>query len=1355
MPAESPKIVFSGHRVDFKKLRPILEASLAAVPSECRTFGISFRERFVRIFARPFLDPGPSPVDIMFIELLLCLAFTDGKIITAIGLAGEGELKMEGRSALYQKKVRLTENAYRHIAEWNDFVTVATFSSDPSEPKVPDGSSALQNEFTVYFFAVGPNVDPAEDVTSHIVIPLIHAGTLDFLESVTFSPPIPEFLSKLREWRNLQLKFDRSADRLLPTIFGSMVLGLYGVLPSGLSRPRDVDVLYPPLNVRFTDRFGEIVSGLTETESRPFDFYASGTTPDIMRGGVRACAMDRLFNYFQSTVNAGSDVIYVPNSTPDPNGDGGESSPSPFSSLPLQKIQTVGVGPGQPTGPGTGPRMLLTFSDMMVVPSYSVIAYGSKFLPLDLEIFGKHLLYLDRACGFEIDRSAEGVSASRCSATVPDEIVSDLFFARNAFTSGSIRPPESAGGITLDAAASLRRYLNYLGLDGEIGLFPDGVALAESLKIPLHYNALFTSVANERAYELWQSTSKSNQEELDARLETENSQSNVVRDNVDLEPLPIMITRPTAEVSARLEEYCRRSFVTKFPSKTPEMWRKTIVTSVEDTLWDDTDPSLVSTGGKIIPYVFDSYTAKTDALSGMVYTHQKIFRNVDLLSLPKTPIGSIYGDLPSTWIWVLTARGNLDVMLVTSGFELFNKHMALAYGTDRILAGGELRVQTTGDIIFSVMSGTYTLEILDRSADTSARYMSAVKTYFVLHLTQEWLEADRVLYFTDNDLVPVAKRPLDLELSLMCSGFTSSNRLYVHNPNVKEFYLSQATFDEVAGLLGPGRKMSERACTGSEKDSLTKRFKSVAVSLEDVETDELEAVGTYGYQIYADSAISIPSFGIATALASIVPPSTGGRVSTSEEGRLITSDFFDFESWASVKVLSSEEKHSASNTLVVLGKLDLAKLQVENLLQPNEVATSDTPLRRPVPTTISNVFQNYVALKISAPTVGDVGASAFEIEVYRTIYEKLIRTRVNYHVPSIIFGLVGYTDYNFGGWIPEAKLEGLESKRSSLRVNVAGAPRKLNVLMTEWITGKSLSDILSAEVELTEVDVLSIFFQVAWCVQQLAAIGVQQNDLHAGNVYVHRLGRPTYLSYFDGYSNKYYLLPARYLVKIYDFDQSVATNLGKNKLIGGSRTAMFSEAGIYNQLNTRFDLFTLLCVSRETASKNKKTPIFSHISSLIEVMYGTPLPKFSFYKKDGSGRYEESLFSPTAWPFVCRACGVDPTTKKCFSNPDTAEKSIPSIVPEASVWISKIGAALRCVHDFVAEGFPKEFLPPHDGDLVYFFGADAARFTEGSDEYRGMLQFAYPGKNQSHTRKLLGSIRDEVETVVDPEEWFV
>lgn len=1339
-----PKISFSGHSVDFKRLKSVVaEALTSENSSEARVLaGVNFQERIAKLFNRPStFDSGLSGMDIMFVELLICMAYPHGRIFSTID---ENPQDGPGALYLYSKKVKLTANAHLHLSKWNE---VSSESAPlPDDPK---------QEFTIYFFE-NPQIDPYQDSAFHIAVPLVHTGTVDFLESVTFSDPSPLFLEKLAVLKNLD-QFDEAGHRLKLLIFGSMVMSLYGVFSSSnADRPKDIDLLYPHADGAFVDKFGEIVQTLDPAEESQLDIYAAGITPDIILKGAKACAMDRFFGYFQSTVNAGPDVIYVPNrGMPDPNFSLRGGSNGPFSELPLQKIQTN-------SNPGTGPRMLLTFEDLVSVPSFSVMAYGWRFLCLDAEIFGKHLSYLDRACGFEVKKdTVTGMSKIECPISdVPANVVSDLLLIRQAYVSGKLTPPFSAGNI------SLTKYLNYLGLDGELGLSPSLTTLKESLSVPLHYNALFTSVSNERAYELWKTRTLEKETELEARhqareafgsLDSDVSYSDEelgLRPDEEIKAVPVMITRPSTATSNRLEAYCKRTFVTKYPSKVPELWRKSLVLSFPGSS-KKINPV---TGEKLLPYVLDTYTRRNDALSALVYTHQKLFRNVDLLSLPPTPIGSIYGDLPSTWIWILTVNGNLDVMLVTSGFELFNKHMALAFGTDRILAGGELRIQRSGDIIFSITSGTYTAELMEKSADTNARYESAVKSYFTFHLTQQWWNEGKRLYFTEDELIPVNKKPLAGEFSLMCSGFTASNRLYVHNQNNKDFYLSQASFEEVAGISATDTsRKSEKICEDpSVLAQVVKEFESAKVLLEDVDviTSGLQQIGQYGYQIFADSAIAVPSFGIATALADIVPKNgTTFRPQTPLQKEIV-SEFLDFENWSWVKVLSTQEKSSASNSLVVLGKLDFDKLQIEELTDTassENLAAAATPSRSKIPTTVTNIFQNHAALKLSMASRADDMSAEYEILVYRVIYDRLISTRICYHIPSIIFGLTGYTGYNFRGLISPARIEKLRQLPNVPGATPFGSNPKLNVLMTEWITGKSLGDVIAGDFGLTTTDLMSILFQTAYTVSQLAAIGVQQNDMHPGNVYIHRLPAPTYLSYFNSYSSKYYLVPARYLVKIYDFDQATSTTLGPNKRLE-SRPA-FGGAGIYNRIDTRFDLFTLLCTVRTEAAENKTSDIFSVVNEVIFTLFGTTTPTVTVSRPDGT-QIEKNIFASDAWPFICRACGIDPATKKCYSKPDVAEKFIPSGIPDAATWMGELSDAMNCVKDLEKDGFPRKYLPPHDKDLVYFFGAKAADYVGDSYGYSGLLQFAHPGKNRSQIQKLDAAI--SVTTLIpDAEVYFV
>ena len=129
--------------------------------------------------------------------------------------------------------------------------------------------------------------------------------------------------------------------------------------------------------------------------------------------------------------------------------------------------------------------------------------------------------------------------------------------------------------------------LQYLGLD-------------QALEIPLHSYAILTSVSNEAAYHL-----------------------------LDRNQQIVEISRPSTEKAGLLFDFTVMAFINVI---TPDLYVPPAVLYKK---------SVVS-NASLRPYQIDTYTKKTDALSGLVYTHQKVFRNVDLRSLPPTPIRSIY-----------------------------------------------------------------------------------------------------------------------------------------------------------------------------------------------------------------------------------------------------------------------------------------------------------------------------------------------------------------------------------------------------------------------------------------------------------------------------------------------------------------------------------------------------------------------------------------------------------------------------------------------------------------------------------------------------------------------------------------
>lgn len=129
--------------------------------------------------------------------------------------------------------------------------------------------------------------------------------------------------------------------------------------------------------------------------------------------------------------------------------------------------------------------------------------------------------------------------------------------------------------------------------------------------------------------------------------------------------------------------------------------------------------------------------------------------------------------------------------------------------------------------------------------------------------------------------------------------------------------------------------------------------------------------------------------------------------------------------------------------------------------------------------------------------------------------------------------------------------------------------KKANFIVLEKGVGSTFNDLIKSEVKLTDNDLLSISFQIAYTIRELSMAGVRHNDIHLNNIWINIL--PVVEDYIYITSiNKYYVLPIKYLVKIYDYD--LATFTVKDAPIN---TELTTRCPKYGQCSTPTELFDL------------------------------------------------------------------------------------------------------------------------------------------------------------------------------------
>lgn len=1040
--AEFPsKIVFSNHQVqDLGILKSILTNTFSE---------LTVKKNTPRVFWSGLVDRIQTleENEHRFIEYLLTVAHgiqtSNNPTIAAFIDRYPDEAVL-----IYSKHVKLSENAYQHLSAWRD-----------------ENDAELPIEFDV-LFTLMPKSLTIED-KYYICIPLIHLGTINYLNTVKYIRPSTLFFQHLSIFKKFINGINDSYFKLM--IFASTALSLYGIYDETSGRPRDLDFWFMP---EIKKQVFAVHQSLSVEEKTSVDFYGIGVSKNDLSDEMKMSMTERLYRFFQMTANAGFDTQYRLSDTLDIIKD----------IVPRQKFQVN-------NNAGTGPFTIITIEDLLYRSECSVIAYGCKFLCLELEIFRKYLRYIDK-CQYSTN-----INDICSNSLVLDKDAGDFKVIRTYIVHDIIKPREGF--------SDKQQYLNYLGID-------------EGTSVPIHSYGILTSVSNEDAYKL-------------------------MKDQKVIE-----ISRPSETLSNWLMDFTNLAFINIL---SPD------IIIGENTLYRKTDITALNN------FSIDTYTKKTDALSGLVYTHQKVFRNVALSSLPATPITSIYGDLASVWLWVLTAKGELDVMLVTSGFELINKHMALIYGSYEIVSAGELRVQTDGSIVFNIQSGTFIgSQPQIKEMDIFLRYDNAVKDYFSFNAGPE-----ARLYYTDQILIPANTRPRTRELGLMCSGYTTNDRIYVKDMSNKMHYFTQAEFDHVS-------KRGQRACNYD----LTKVFESMQVKAVDLDVSTMEMVVVDQSQAKINAYMCTLNIHFMLSLSTIMRHSSYRSLLTKASTYKIK------------KILSAEAKASASKSVIMLGQVRYSAVKQST----------------------KTLYNNYVTLKISFTTSRSSHDRAleYELKVYELLREQLIKTRATPHIATVIAGIEGVNPPDLLSLLTQPQINSMYEEQRT-------GSHGLNVLVVEWLPGVKLADFITKERYNAQVEDLSvILFQIAWTLECMRKIGVQHNDLHANNVFIYTLKKPMYFSYFIA-KDTCYTIKTSYIVKIYDFDRAYARGIEeRNTLLD-----YLNHAGIYDRVvDSRYDMYLVTCNLKLTINTSRPdlkagfdkllTDIYASIGSNAKTAYSINWP---------------------------------------------------------------------------------------------------------------------------------------------------
>ncbi len=279
----------------------------------------------------------------------------------------------------------------------------------------------------------------------------------------------------------------------------------------------------------------------------------------------------------------------------------------------------------------------------------------------------------------------------------------------------------------------------------------------------------------------------------------------------------------------------------------------------------------------------------------------------------------------------------------------------------------------------------------------------------------------------------------------------------------------------------------------------------------------------------------------------------------------------------STKVLTSDEKGSASNSIILFGALKVPLTNVNN-----EV--------------VGKIF--FTSLKPRED-------NSLAVEAY--VYEKVAWPLIQMHVTPHLILYIGYATCDLshipssGGLIGELMEEARQSimPRGESKYDFD----EMHVLLTERSKGKELYKYVSSD-SLSWTDWQPILFQIIYTIQCFIEFGFMHNDLHTGNMFVDEIPETTfyYFVFFPssagaGGELKLFKIRTKYFLRIYDFD--FATSAAKNPVNTKVRSLSWlcQELGICQEVNWYTDLYRSIS---SIAKKVELRPMKEWLANFIE-----------------------------------------------------------------------------------------------------------------------------------------------------------
>jgi len=253
-----------------------------------------------------------------------------------------------------------------------------------------------------------------------------------------------------------------------------------------------------------------------------------------------------------------------------------------------------------------------------------------------------------------------------------------------------------------------------------------------------------------------------------------------------------------------------------------------------------------------------------------------------------------------------------------------------------------------------------------------------------------------------------------------------------------------------------------------------------------------------------------------------------------------------------LRILTSNEKSSASSTVILLGSYE-------------------------VPIYMTEFHGNKrVAIKMSFEATQPGSDNSLEIErqVYRSVTNPLI---LNGNTPHIMLYVTELHCPKFRSSLGSMELAG--KHRDALITIMKDIDDEgdyntndMHMLVLEQGSGGPLGKLLD-EKKLPQENIPKIVFQVMWTLLCFEQVGLQQNDLHLGNVWIDILPSEKTLTYAAGTLT--WSIRTKYIAKIYDFDRATksATKYHPLKLTNRYLQYFCKTIGQCNGFTRFFDAF--------------------------------------------------------------------------------------------------------------------------------------------------------------------------------------